>query len=549
MCGIFAYISDENKYNVQEMRNFADKCKHRGPDNTNHIEIDNNSHLIFHRLIINGLSEYGNQPFIKNTSKSTIYVACNGEIYNYKELIKKYDIHVNSHSDCEIIIHLYILLGFEETIKQLDGVFACVIIDVNNETSKKTVYASRDPIGVRPLFIAFNENGDIGLASELKCLSNIFTDIKQFPPATTYCSSRPDGVKKYKPYYSYEYDAKYLPDYYFLGAKPPYNLHNSYIDNIKNTIKIKLCKAMKKRIPIDRKVGCLLSGGFDSSLIASLVCKMSNRKVDTFSVGLKDSEDIKYARIVADYLGTNHHEIILDEEEMLSAIDETIYMVESYDTTTIRASTPMYLLCKYIKKNTDIKVIFSGEGIDEASGSYLYFYNAPSPKEFQTETVRLLKDLQYFDVLRCDKSVSTNGLEVRVPFLDKDFINYYMTIDPYIKMPSTFNIEKYLLRSTFESYLPKEITWRVKEGMSDGVSSKKKSWYEIIQDRVSDMKFTKKYNFNQPMFNEAHYYREIYDKYFPNRGYLIPYYWLPKWSGNTAEPSARVLDIYSVINN
>jgi asparagine synthase (glutamine-hydrolysing) len=541
MCGIFAYISDENKYDAQEMRKFADKCKHRGPDNTTHVVINTDSHLVFHRLSINDISESGNQPFIKHTSKSTIYAACNGEIYNHKELIEKYDIHVNSSSDCEIIIHLYTLLGFVETIKQLDGVFACVIIDMNTKTGKKTVYAARDPIGVRPLYIAFNETGDIGLASELKCLTTIFDRIEQFPPGTTYCSVDSVTLKKhdkYEKYYTHEYNIKC----------PINGLDNDVLDNIKKNIHDKLITSTKKRMISDRKIGCLLSGGLDSSIITAIVCKLSgNVQVETFSVGLKDSEDLRYARIVADYLGTKHHEVILNEEEMLSAIDETIYMVESYDTTTIRASTPMRLLCKYIKNNTDITVIFSGEGSDEASGSYLYFHNAPSPQEFHAETVRLMKDLCYFDVLRCDRSVSTNGLEVRVPFLDKDFINYYMTINPYLKMPSVFDIEKFLLRSAFESYLPKEIVWRIKEGMSDGVSSKKKSWYEIIQNKVSGMEFTKKYNFNQPMFNEAHYYREIYEKYYPGREKLIPYYWLPKWSGDIVEPSARVLDVYNCL--
>ena len=306
----------------------------------------------------------------------------------------------------------------------------------------------------------------------------------------------------------------------------------------------------------DRPVGCLLSGGFDSSIVAAILSRLIKPNVlNTFSVGLEGSPDLKFAKIVSDHIGSKHHEVIVSENEMLDFIEEDIRIIETYDTTTIRASTPMLLLSKYIKKNTDITVVFSGEGSDEESGSYLYFHNAPCSNSFAKETRRLLNDLCYFDVLRCDKSTAGAGLEVRVPFLDKDFMDYYMTIDPSVKMPKTFKMEKYLLRKSFDrdNLLPNEVLWRVKEGMSDGVSSQERGWYQIIQEHVdkvyTDKEFVKlssKYTCNPPLFKEALYYREIFNKFYQNRDNTIPYYWLPKWSGNIIEPSARALEnIYS----
>jgi asparagine synthase (glutamine-hydrolysing) len=301
----------------------------------------------------------------------------------------------------------------------------------------------------------------------------------------------------------------------------------------------------------------LLSGGLDSSLVAAILCKLLKEidinapKLKTFSVGLIGSPDLKYARDVADYIGSDHHELVLTESEMIAGLEPTIFQLETYDTTTIRAGTPMYLLAKHIKSNFDTTVIFSGEGSDELSGSYMYFHNAPSPEEFQTEIYRLVDDLHYFDVLRCDKSIAGNGLEVRVPFLDKDFLNYYISLDALDKMPQNHTnkpIEKYLLRSSFDNgLLPDSVLWRQKEGMSDGVSSEKNSWGSIIKKHVSNMKLdqmSQKYEFNEPVLLESFYYRNIFTEYFPDCEKTIPYYWLPKWSGNVIDPSARVLDVY-----
>ena len=482
--------------------------------------------------MINDISAKGVQP-MTHPADSGLTLICNGEIYNNKQLIKDNNFNMRSSSDCEVILHMYKKYGIETTVKSLDGVFAFILVDENTNQ----IWAARDPIGVRSMFIGENETSTC-VASELKSITNevgsLVNNIRQFPPGH-YCNLKDKILTRY-----YDYIYPTLPD-----SDPL---------NIMNTIKDLLFKATKKRLLSDRKIGCLLSGGLDSSLIAGILCKFYDPgALSTFSVGLEGSVDLHYARKVADYLGTDHHEVIVTEEEMLNTLQEDIIMIESYDTTTVRASTPMYILSKYIRDNTDIVVIFSGEGSDESSGSYMYFHNAPNDEEFKNETVRLMEDLCYFDVLRCDKSTAGAGLEVRVPFLDKEFLQYYLSIEPRLKMPKTFGIEKYLLRKAFEGeeLIPNEIIWRVKEGMSDGVSSKKRAWYEIIQDKISkeisDQEFetvTKKYTHNPPLIKESLYYREIFEAHYRGCDTTIPYYWLPKWSGDVTERSARVLNCY-----
>ena len=425
-------------------------------------------YLGFHRLCVNDTSEEEiNQLLIHDFN---ITLICNGEIYNYSKLKLENKIITHSTSDCEIIVHLYKKYGFEKTINMLDGVFAILLLDLN----KDIVYCARDPIGVRSLYYAYDKQNNFGFSSEMKSIHNLFDDIKQFPPGNIWDSKS----KSFKKYYTRK------------DLKIDYNP-----EKIKLNIKSLLTNAVEKRLMSDRKIGCLLSGGLDSSLIAALLSKSYKDTLETFSIGLKGSTDLKYAKQVADHIGSNHHEIIVTEKEMLDAIDKVIYQTETYDTTTIRASVPMFLLSEYIKNNSDIAVIYSGEGSDEASGSYLYFHNAPDTNEFKIETNRLLNDLSYFDVLRCDKSTAGSGLEVRVPFLDLEFLAYYMSIDPKLKIPSYNNIEKYLLRSSFDDkkLLPDNILWRMKEGMSDGVSIKR-GWFEIIQE--NEIKFILMKNFN-----------------------------------------------------
>lgn len=542
MCGIFAYlatgiISDTElqSINVEGM-----KCKKRGPDNTVTRTIDNNKFLMFHRLKINDISELGNQPIV-HPEDFNITVICNGEIYNWKKLADENNFKTRSTSDCEIIVHMYKKYGIKKTIESLDGVFAFVLID----KTKNMIFAGRDPIGVRSFYIGTSEKALV-MASECKNLDNLCDSIIQFKPGTFIClkeSELPKNVEDIK-----------FERYYDMV----YKLVNTNEEDIMKQIREKMDESITKRLLSDRPIGCLLSGGLDSSLITALVVKKFKRPIKTFSVGLEGAVDLVYARKVAEFLGTEHQELIISYEDMFNAIPEVIKEVETYDITTVRASTPMYLLSKYIKENTDITVLFSGEGSDEASGSYLYFHNAPDEQAFQEEILRLMKDLSYFDVLRCDKSTAETGLEVRVPFLDKQFLEFYLGIAPKFKIPKNYPMEKYLLRKAYDNQdlLPKEVLWRTKEGMSDGVSSQKKAWYEIIQDRIdvliSDEEFLNnkcKYTHNTPEIKEAYYYRKIFEETFKNRSSILPYYWLPKWSGNVIDPSARVLNVYSQENN
>ena len=433
MCGIFAFLQKNSELSNERLKECGLKCSHRGPDNTKDISYDIDIYklyLMFHRLAINGLTELGDQPLTLNNK----ILICNGEIYNYKKLAEKYNLILpKGCSDCEVILHLYEKVGIHETIYNLDGVFSFVLFAFNINK----LIVGHDPIGVRSLYY-FVDNG-FGFASEMKCLIDLSSNVKMFPPGTYLQYTFEDGFDFIK-YYNFDY--------------PTINEDEILIQN---NIKEKLINAVDKRLMAEKPIGCLLSGGFDSSLITALaVKKIKNLK--TFSIGLPDSPDILAAEKVAKFLKTEHTSIILTEEEMLSGIEDTIKQIESYDITTIRASTPMFLLAKYIRDNTNIKVILSGEGADETSGSYLYFHNAPNPDEFKKETIRLVKENQYFDILRADKTTAGAGLEIRVPFYDKDFVNYYMSINPKLKMIRN-GFEKYLLRKTFENELPEEIAW------------------------------------------------------------------------------------------
>lgn len=529
MCGIFAYLSNKSftQKDICEMTEIAAKIKHRGPDETIMQTIaENTVFLAFHRLKITDLSQLGSQPF----NKGNMWSMCNGELYNHAKLTQKYSLDVVSSCDCEVIIPMCNKVGILDTCCELDGVFAFTVFDdISN-----VMWLGRDPFGVRPLYYGTNTNGEMIISSELKAIPSGFT-AQVFPPGN-YGKVVLIGNK---------WELEYVKPYYTHSFKQNTIGEQSLITQ---NIKELMAQAVEKRMMSDRPIGCLLSGGLDSSIIASLLSsklKEKGQRLHTFSVGLKGSEDLKYAKLMADYLGCEHTSLIISEKDMLDAIPEDIYITETYDTTTIRASTPMYLLCKHIKEKTDITVIFSGEGSDEASGSYMYFHNAPCPEAFQEESERLMKDLHYFDVLRCDKSSAGAGLEIRVPFLDLNFIYFYMGIDPKLKMTSG-KIEKRLLRETFKDILPDIITWRQKEGMSDGVSCKQKSWAKTIQDHVETIKLDiEPQSHNPPLTSESRYYRQIFNKHFTNRDYLIPYYWMPKWCGNMTDPSARLLDVYN----
>ncbi len=512
MCGIFLHLS-EDTIDVENVRKYGNKMSHRGPDSTVEkvLNVDKNIYFLFHRLAINGLNELGNQPmYIDNK-----ILMCNGEIYNYKELAEKYNFTLTTGSDCEIIIHLSKILPINEYIHLLDGVFSFVLYDKNS----KCLNIGHDPLGVRPLYWSKGNNNDdcrrITLSSEMKSIYGLNENIEFYPPGS------------FSMYYLNTNKLHTYSYYDFI-----YDRITSNEEDILTTIKSKLTQAVKKRLLGERPIGCLLSGGLDSSVITSIVCKfIEPSKVKTFAIGLEGSPDLIASEKVAKYLGTDHTSVVISEEDMFDCIEETIYQIESRDTTTIRASVPMYLLSKYISKNTNIKVILSGEGSDEASGSYLYFHKAPTTNAFQEETIRLLKDVRMFDVLRADKTTAGNGLELRVPFFDKEFLNYYMAINPELKTVRN-GMEKYLLRKSFEGELPEELLWRRKDGFSDGVSKNERPWYEIIDEKSKQNGYEGEKDLYSTLFKK--HYEKSYD--------IIPYEWMPKWvdceSGN---PSGRLI--------
>ena len=572
MCGIFALLNyDENllyHHPLNEIKDFFMKGKKRGPESSTfktYLKIL----LGFHRLAINGLNEESNQPLIIDH----IILICNGEIYNYKELYSMMKIEPKTGSDCEVIIHLYKKYGIEQTLQMLDGVYSFLLYDariMNNLNNH--IYIARDPLGVRPLYtlrnIGTKEYSLYGFASELKCLTDLHEKtphqciIEPFLPGTysmftisEKAMASWDPVKQNVPYF--------IPTFSYP------NLNTQTFDF--STISSQLKNAVFKRcLTTERPIACLLSGGLDSSLICALVndfykTNHYDYRVETYSIGLLGSEDLKYASKVAEYLGTKHTEIIVTEKEMFESIPDVIYTIESYDTTTVRASIGNYLLGKYISENSEAKVIFNGDGSDELCGGYLYMNQCPDDIEFDGEIRRLLKDIHTFDVLRSDKCISSHGLEPRTPFLDKNFVNFYLSI-PIAYRNHKNNLfrkdqcEKFLLRNSFSkiyftnhegnALLPDEILWRRKEAFSDGVSSHGRSLYQILQESISQkldedenvLLLMKPFPVNTE--TEKYYYKKVFQQFYPDLESVIPYYWMPKYT-NATDPSARTLDLYT----
>ena len=567
MCGIFCILNSEhNKIDFYKEQFY--KGVNRGPEDSKYI-IYHNVFLGFHRLAINGLDSISNQPL----NIHNVVLICNGEIYNYNYLYDLMNIQPFTNSDCEVIIHLYIKYGMEQTLQMLDGVFSFVLYDLRlKDNMNNFIYIARDPYGVRPLYLLkdSSQNDVIGVASELKCLNefvrqNDNCEIQHFQPGTfsKYCLSE-KACSKWE-----LVNGKGNQPYFIPGFPHNCNYYkNGDMKEYEKNITNYLCDAVRKRcLNTDRPIACLLSGGLDSSLITALVnhfVKLDfglDKKIETYSIGLSDSEDLKHAKIVAEYLGTNHTEIIITEKEIFEILPELIYTIESYDTTTVRASIGNYLLGKYISKNSEAKVIFNGDGSDELCGGYLYMSKCPDCIEFDNESRRLLKDIHLFDVLRSDKSISSNGLEPRTPFLDKTFVNYYLSIPQKIRFDTNKTIEKFLLRNSFtkanfkdlfdRQILPDDILWRRKEAFSDGVSSKGRSLYVILQELISiKLNYENYYSgdnegskYNADIEVEKFYYKNIFDSHYPNCSKILPYYWMPKYT-SAKDPSARTLDNY-----
>ena len=518
-------LKEELRNQVLEM---SKKIRHRGPDWSG-VYTGNNAIISHERLsIVDPLS--GKQPLVSDDQK--IILAANGEIYNHKDIRKEFEGKYNfqTGSDCEAIIPLYKKYresgNFAEMVEKLSGIFAFALYD-----SEKDVYLiCRDEIGVIPLYQGWDKEGHYYVASELKALEGECVTIEEFPNGHYFYSKDEKPVRWYKRDWE-SYDA--VKSAAKATDEKGDVINPAVIEKVKNSLE----SAVKAQLMSDVPYGVLLSGGLDSSIIAAITQKFSKKRVESdskeaawwpqlhsFAIGLEGSPDLIAAQKAADYIGTIHHEVHFTIQEALDALPDVIYHIETYDITTVRASTPMYLLARVIK-SMGIKMVLSGEGSDELFGGYLYFHKAPNAQEFHEELVRKMSKLHLYDCLRANKSLMAWGVEGRVPFLDKDFIDIAMRLNPTdkmnIKMPDgKQRMEKWIIRKAFEDMLPDSIAWRQKEQFSDGVGY---NWIDTLkkmtEEKVSDAEFARRENrfpVNPPKTKEEYYYREIYSRLFPS---------------------------------
>ena len=509
MCGIVCALnlSQDKEILRPQVLEMSKKIRHRGPDWSG-IHCGDNVLLAHERLAIVD-PQSGNQPIF--SFDRNLILAANGEIYNHrilKENLKiKYDFQTNS--DCEIIIALYKEKGID-FLDDLNGIFGFVLYD---EYLDQFLIA-RDHIGIIPLYMGWDKFGTFYVASELKALEGICNKIEIFPPGHYMSNKDRKPVKWYK------------RDWMKFSSVSKNETNFEVLQDA-------LEKAVHRQLMSDVPYGVLLSGGLDSSITSALAKKYSQNRIESddkksawypqlhsFAVGLVGSPDLKAAKLVADHIGSVHHEVTFTIQEGLDAIKDVIYHLETYDVTTVRASTPMYLMARVIK-SMGIKMVLSGEGADEIFGGYLYFHKAPNPEEFHKETVRKLEKLYQYDCLRANKSLAAWGIEGRVPFLDKEFMDVAMRINPKDKMITNERMEKWVLRKSFESYLPKSVAWRQKEQFSDGVGY---DWIDKLKELVEikvtakmfdNAKFT--FPFQTPMSKEEYYYRSIFESHFPSK--------------------------------
>ena len=523
MCSILAYCSAAAP--SEQVMEMLAKTISRGPDMSRILPVKG-GYLGFNRLAIMGLSEEGMQPF----AEDDYACVCNGELYGFRPL-KEYLISMGysfaSDSDCELLIPLYEKLG-TAMFSFLDAEFALVFYD----GKKDRFIAARDPVGIRPLYYGYAEDGTIVFASEPKNLVGFCDEIRPFPPGHFY----EDGK--------------------FVCYRDPAAVTRSYpeedLETICGGIHDRLLAGIRKRLDSDVPVGFLLSGGLDSSLVCGAAAKMLGRSIPTFAIGMDvDAIDLKYAREVAEYIHSDHHEVIISREDVIAALEPVIAALGTFDITTIRASIGMYLVCKWIHENTDIRVLFTGEISDELFG-YKYTDFAPDAGEFQKESQKRIREIHMYDVLRADRCISVNSLESRVPFGDLDFVDYVMHIDPERKM-NRYGIGKYLLRHAFEAdaLIPHRILMREKAAFSDAVG------HSLVDDlkEYAEAKYTeeefqarcRRYDYAAPFTKESLLYREIFEKYYPGQAPMIAGFWMPnrEWEGcDVDDPSARVLSNY-----
>ncbi len=530
MCGIVSIfnIQEQTPELRQKALRMSQKIRHRGPDWSG-IYTGGSAILCHERLSIVD-PESGKQPLFSSDKKQVL--AVNGEIYNHQDIRRRYagKYQFQTGSDCEVILALYRDKGID-FLEDLSGIFAFALYDAERDE----FLIARDPIGVIPLYIGYDDDGKVYVASELKALEGQCDRYEPFLPGHYYWSREP-GMKRYYKRDWFSYDA--VKD----NAASVTDIHEA------------LEAAVKRQLMSDVPYGVLLSGGLDSSVISAIAEKFSERRIEdddkerawwprlhSFAVGLKGAPDLAKAKLVADYIGTVHHEINYTIQEGLDAIRDVIYFIETYDVTTVRASTPMYLLARVIK-SMGIKMVLSGEGADEIFGGYLYFHKAPSPKAFHEETVRKLSKLYKYDCLRANKSLSAWGVEGRVPFLDKEFLDVAMRTNPEAKMCPGKTIEKRIVREAFANMLPDEVAWRQKEQFSDGVGY---SWIDtlkkITSDQVSDEQMAhaaERFPINPPRNKEEYYYRSIFAEHFPSDSAARSVPSVPSVACSTAEALA-----------
>jgi asparagine synthase (glutamine-hydrolysing) len=562
MCGIWAYVKSStiqnsevsNEHEINKKIQAANTLECRGPDKTIHLST-NDYTFIFHRLAIHDLSSNGDQPFsFEFTNKfgevTKIDLMCNGEIYNYKDLISDYQLQdkLKSTSDCEVIGLLLYEFNFNirKTLLKLRGEFAfvarAIVTNKENEIKENMLLIGRDPYGVRPLYYGISKDAIIlsSLMSGITLLDDPNIKCYHFPPGYSFQGSIneiPYDEERFKRYFSDEYNTyrwKSTP-MKSIQDKDTYDIMVYY-----EGITQRFIDAVRERLDSEREVGFLLSGGLDSSLVVAVATKICNvQKPQTFNIGFEENApDVQCAYRVAEYLDTNHHAIIVDTNDAINTIPEVIKSLETYDITTIRASTPQFLLAQYIKETTDIRVILNGDGSDEVSMGYLYNYYAPSDEEAHADSIRLLTEIHMYDGLRVDRTLAAHGLEARLPFLDRTYVASYLELPIELRRPSVEKnrMEKQFLRDAFNvlypGLLPLDILYRKKEAFSDGVSQMKKSWYTVLQEQA---KWENK--------TEQQWYKEIFDNLFPGQDHIIPKYWMPQWTAAT-DPSARTLEVY-----
>lgn len=521
MCSIMGYCGSNAA--LDKFRKGFDRTLSRGPDDSRIVDTGNGL-LGFHRLAIMGLTPAGMQPFSLGES----YLVCNGEIYGFEKIRESLSDRYafRSDSDCEILLPLYREYG-TEMFRMLDAEFACILYD--GET--REYIAARDPIGIRPLYYGYDREGTILFASEAKNLVGLCEEIRPFPPGHYYKNGE---------FICYRDMAKVE------------TVCEDDLETVCKNIHDKLSAGIEKRLVADAKVGFLLSGGLDSSLVCAVAARQSTAPIRTFAIGMsEDAIDLKYAKEVADYIGSQHTEVVITKEDVLAALEEVIYLLGTFDITTIRASIGMYLVCKAIHEQTDIRVLLTGEISDELFG-YKYTDFAPSAEEFQREAQKRIRELHMYDVLRADRCISVNSLEARVPFGDLDFVEYVMAVDPEKKL-NTYGKGKYLLRHAFEKggYLPDEILWREKAAFSDAVGhSMVDHLKEYAQGLYTEEQYEEKrmaYDHARPFTKESLLYREIFEKYYPGQSGMVVDFWMPNksWEGcDVDDPSARVLANY-----